>query len=479
MIDDYQRVRLLGRGTTAHVWLAEGPSGPVALKVAHQAGHLRREIAALRKINHPSIAKLVDSDDGGDWLVLEHAERGACDEWGVGQPLSVLVEFCAKLADGIAHLHAAGVVHDDIKPANVLVGADGGPRLVDLGSARDGAGQAATGGTPGYTAPERLRAAPATVATDLWGLGAVIYTLLASRPPFPGEDPATVQWAPLATLPEPPSSSRPGLPAALDELVLRLLAHRPDARPPSARGVAASLRASIGGPVRAPMVGMTRERDQLRRALVDVLGGGRSMVVLYGREGSGRRALIREGLRAARREGVRVVQAGDAASVVAELASGECCAMAVDASAVSSEPFLLDLLLGSACALILVRSDRPLRALARRGARQIRPPLLTCEEVTALVQGLGHGRRKADAVWRRSAGLPAAVHGILQPTPIATLPAPMRGVMEHLGGGAVTVSALAKRMNVGEHALLDIVEPMIDRGLVAASSDGAWLSVPR
>lgn len=479
MIDDYQRVRLLGRGTTAHVWLAEGPSGPVALKVAHQPGHLRREIAALRRISHPSIAKLVDADDGGDWLVLEHAEHGSCDEWGARQSLPVIVEFCAKLADGIAHLHAAGVVHDDIKPANVLVGADGGPRLVDLGSARDGAGQAATGGTPGYAAPERLRAAPATVATDLWGLGTVIYTLLASRPPFAGDDPAAVQWAPLATLPEPPSSSRMGVPAALDEIVLRLLAHRPDARPASARAVAAALRASINGPVRAPIVGMARERDQLRRALVDVLGGGRSMIVLYGREGSGRRALIREVLRAARREGVRVVQAGDAESAAEELATGESCAIAVDASADSSESFLLDLLLGSACALILVRSERPLRALARRGARQLRPPLLTCDEVTALVRGLGHDERKAEAVWRRSAGLPGAVHGILHAAPIATLPAPMQAVMEHLGGGAVTVSALAKRMRLGEHALLDIVEPMIDRGLVAASSDGAWLSVPR
>ena len=74
MIDDYARLRVLGRGTSAHVWLAEGPAGRVALKVAHQPGHLRHEIAVLRRVSHPAIARLLDADEGGDWLVLEHAE---------------------------------------------------------------------------------------------------------------------------------------------------------------------------------------------------------------------------------------------------------------------------------------------------------------------------------------------------------------------------------------------------------------------
>ncbi len=479
MIDDYARLRVLGRGTSAHVWLAEGPAGRVALKVAHQPGHLRHEIAVLRRVSHPAIARLLDADEGGDWLVLEHAELGQCDEWGVDQPVPVLVEFCAKLADGVAHLHAAGLVHDDLKPANVLVGVDGAPRLVDLGSAREGGNPVGTGGTPGYSAPERLRSAPATVATDLWGLGALVYTLLANRPPFVGEDPAAVQWAPLATLPEPPSSTRADVSEALDELVLRLLAHRPDARPTSARAVAAALRASGGGPAHAPIVGMTRVRDQLRRALVDVLGGGRSMIVLYGPEGCGRRALIREIMQAARREGVRIVQAGDADSIARELSTGECCAVAMDGAAASSEAALMRLLMAPACALVLVRSDRPLRSLARRGARQLQPPRLANQEVSFLVRSLGHDERRAEAVWRRTAGFPGAVQGILNPVAVSTLAAPMQAAIEHLRSGALSVSTLAQRMQLGEHALLDLVEPMIDRGLVAASADGAWLSVPR
>ena len=59
MIDDYARLRVLGRGTSAHVWLAEGPAGRVALKVAHQPGHLRHEIAVLRRVSHPAIARLL------------------------------------------------------------------------------------------------------------------------------------------------------------------------------------------------------------------------------------------------------------------------------------------------------------------------------------------------------------------------------------------------------------------------------------
>lgn len=479
MTDPYKRLSVLGRGATAHVWLAEGPDGPVALKVAHQPGALRREISLLRRITHPSIARLLDADDDGDWLALEHAPRGTCADWAPGQPLSVLVEFAARVAEGVAAMHEVGLVHGDIKPANVLVADDHTPRLVDLGSTRDGRVGGETGATPGYSAPERLRSAPATVATDIWGIGALLYTLLTRRPPFQGDDPALVGWAPLATLPEPPSSIRPRLPVALDELVLHLLAHRPEARPSSAQVVADAIRSSVFGPLRAPIVGMQRERDQLRRALVDVLGGGRSMVVLHGATGAGRKALIREVIQAARREGLRIVQAGDREAITADLAGGESCVLAMDGGAPGGESLLLQLLLTPASALILVRSDRPMLGLARRGARHLQPPPLTRDEVTLLLDGLGHDRHRAELIHRRSAGLPGAVHGILSPVAMESLTPVAQRIMQNLRSGALTVPVLARRMEIREHSLLDIVEPMIDRGLVVASVDGVWLSVPR
>ncbi len=486
MKEKYRQIRLLGRGATAHVWLAEGPDGLVALKVAHQPGSLRREVALLRRLRHPAIAMLVDADPEGDWLAMEHASRGASTEWAPGQPLSTLVEFSARLAEGVGTLHAEGVIHGDLKPGNVLVGDDNMPRLVDLGSATDGPPAGETGATAGYAAPERLRSSAPTVATDLWGLGAIIHTLLTRRPPFvsPGKgdvalDNNALVWAPLTTLPEPPSSVRPRMPAALDELVLQLMAHRPSARPTSARAVAGDLRATLGTPNRAPIVGMARERDQLRRALVETIGGGRSMIVLHGPAGSGRRALIRETVQAARREGVRIVPAGDQDAIAADLASGEPCVLALDGGAPGSEDLLLRLLVNPASALVLVRSDRPLLSLARRGARHLHPCPLTLDDITLLIENLGHDRHRAEAVLRRSSGMPGAVQGILAPVSLQTLTTVAQKVMQHLRTGALTVPVLARRMELPEHQVLDIVEPMIDRGLVAASADGVWLSVPR
>ncbi len=479
MADPYKRLRVLGRGATAHVWLAEGPEGLVALKVAHQAGHLRREIALLRQLRHPSIARLVASDDDGDWLALEHAPNGTAAEWAPGQPLTQLVEFAARLAEGLEAVHQAGYVHGDVKPGNVLVAADHTPRLVDMGSATKGRRSSETGATPGYAAPERLRSGPPTVAGDLWSLGAVLYMLLTRRPPFPGDDPATLTWAPLATLPEPPGSIRPRLPSALEDLVLQLLAHRPEARPASAGRVAEELRASMLSGMRPPLVGMGKARDLLRRTLVDLMGGGRSMVVLHGATGSGRKALIREVIAASRREGVRVILPGDGDAILKDLATEEPAVLAMDGGAVGSEELLLQLLRAPASALILVRSDRPMLALARRGARHIQPPPLSLDEVTFLIDALDLDRHRAETVHRRSGGLPGAVQGILTPILASSLTPLAQSVLQNLRSGALTVPVLARRLALGEHRLLDLVEPMIDRGLVVASADGVWLSVPR
>lgn len=479
MAIEYNRLRVLGRGATAQVWLAEGPDGPVALKVAHEPGMLRREIAALRRVQHTSIARLIDADPDGDWLAAELAPLGSCTDWAQGQSIAVLVEFAARAAEGLAAMHRGGIVHGDVKPANILVSADHHPRLVDLGSATQAGQPVGSGATPGYMAPERLRTEPATAVTDIWGLGACLYTLLTGRTPFTADDVAAMIWAPLTTLPEPPGSVRSGLPHALDDLVLQMLAHRPQARPSSAVAVAAALRAAMQDAPRAPIVGMRKERDLLRRAVVDVLHGGRSMFILYGITGSGRRALIREAVQACVREGMRMVPPGDRESILSAVNAGGPCVVAMDGDATGGEALLQQLILCEGPSLILARTDRPMLSLARRGARHLSPPRLSFDETTTLVEALGQDRSRVEGLYRRSSGLPGAVQGLLSPTTVSGLSPIARRVIEHLNRGALTVPGLAALLELREHQLLDLVEPMIDRGMVVASADGMWLSAVR
>ncbi len=479
MPTEYTRLRVLGRGATAQVWLADGPDGIVALKVAHEPGLLRREIAVLRRVRHPAIARLIAADPNGNWMAMEHAPLGQCNDWATGQSLATLVDFGTSLAEGLAALHEEGIVHGDVKPANVLVGVDHRPRLVDLGSATPAGQPVGSGATPGYMAPERLKTEPATVATDIWGLGATLYTLLTRRAPFTAEDATAMVWAPLTTLPEPLSAVRPRIPHALDELVLQMLAQRPQSRPKSALSVAQALGEALRDAPRAPIVGMYKEREILRHAVVDVLQGGRSMFVVHGTAGSGRRALIREAVQACVREGLRLVPPGDRASILAAVSVGGPCVVALDGDAEGGESLLQQLILTDTPVLVLARVERPMLSLARRGARHLTPPRLSLEEATLLLEAMGYDANRAEVLHRRSAGLPGAIQGLLAPTPLAGLSASARKVLQHLHNGAVTVPGLAALLELREHQLLDLVEPMMDRGMVVASADGMWLSAVR
>lgn len=472
MSDAYRRIRVLGRGASAHVWLAEGPDGPVALKVAHEPGALRAEIAVLRAVRHPTVARLMDADPGGDWLAVEHAERGGSAAWAHAQSISAVVGFAAQLAEGLQALHDAGLTHGDVKPGNVLVAADHTPRLVDLGSASV---DALTAATPGYAAPERLRSLPATPATDLWGLGACLYTWLTRTPPFTGEDAPALTWAPLMTLPAPPSTIRPRMPHALEDLTLQLLAHRPDARPASAAAVARALRATLDTGVRTPIVGMNAPREALRRAVVDLLGGAGATFVVFGRPGSGRRALIREAVQAGRREGLRASAPADAAGLRACLAGAEAQVIAVDARMPGLVDALAEALRRPPPALVLVRARGPIPELARRGARLLSPPPLARTDVVALLRAADADPRHAIDLHRRTAGLAGAIHGAIHP-PDAPPPA-AAPIARALADGALPLPALAQALALSEHRTLDLVEPLIDLGVLAASDDGLEIAL--
>ncbi len=209
--------RPIGTGGMGHVWLAHHPEGvPVAVKLLLEefAGDerlldlFRFEVRSVASLDHPAIVRVYDygvvSDDaaaasggrigaGVPWLAMEYASGGSFAERHPGvRSWDELAGIVLHLLDGLAHSHARGLVHRDLKPHNVLVRADGTPTLTDFGIAhalRTESPTSAAAGTPGYMAPEQVlgRVQDMGPWTDLYSLGTLVYALLAGRPPFIGE----------------------------------------------------------------------------------------------------------------------------------------------------------------------------------------------------------------------------------------------------------------------------------------------------
>jgi serine/threonine protein kinase len=181
---------------------------------ATTARWLGREQAALGRLDHPALVRLraTGTDDDRPYLVLDLIEgRSLADVLHDG-PLTVgrTAELGALLAAGLAHAHAAGVTHRDVKPANILVDGAGRPHLADFGIARLSAVTTATAagfviGTAAYLAPEQVRAEPVGPPADVYALGLVLIECLTGERCFPG----SFQEAAMAHLAHPPE-----LPAA-------------------------------------------------------------------------------------------------------------------------------------------------------------------------------------------------------------------------------------------------------------------------
>lgn len=197
----YALQRVVGQGAGGAVWLAhdEVLGRPVAVKrtgpgIADGAARIEREARLAARLGHPHVVAVYDlaMDGDGAWLVMEYVD---------GPPLSTVVReggplspdeaarLVAPVADALAHAHALGIVHRDVKPSNILVPGDGGTKLSDFGIAR-GSGDAtltATGlvtGSPAYLSPEVATGRPATPASDVWAVGATLVHLVSGRPPY-------------------------------------------------------------------------------------------------------------------------------------------------------------------------------------------------------------------------------------------------------------------------------------------------------
>lgn len=485
----YKPRELLGRGPQAEVWLADGLRGEAALKVAsteHGQAMLAHEAAILDGLGHPSLVRLWARDPGGRWMAVEYIEGGPVDAWAHGRSPRELAGLLARVADGLAYLHAHGVVHGDLKPSNVLVDPDGRPRLIDLGLAwtgdREDTPPEGFRGTLGYAAPELLKGGAPSPSTDIYALGALAYQLVTGRLPFDAPDPAAQAVLPLQTLPCPPSAWVPHLPQQLGELILRMLSRSSEARPDDAGLVATALRTCGEGTPGPIVLGMHRERAVLRQAVVQAAEGESVLVVVHGKPGSGRSTLIREATEAARREDMQLLRhqptatGAEVVDAIVEAARRRPSVVLLDAEAGEGARLAARLYARKVPGLVLLRSERPATPLLALGARHLSPAPLTVPEVAILLEHLGSTDADAADLHSLSGGRPGALRAIVARRDLpGDITGREREVLLATARGPVPVSALAQELSMGEHDLLDLVEPLLVRGLLGETADGVAL----
>ncbi|HSK78680.1 MAG TPA: serine/threonine-protein kinase [Thermoanaerobaculia bacterium] len=203
-----------------------------------------REAGLQAQLRHPNVARVLDYfEDGGQWfLVVDYLDRGSLAEVlsreGAKVPRPQAIAWARQALAGLGHAHGKGIVHRDVKPANLLLNESGEVAVADFGIARadTGPGLTTTGvavGTPQYMSPEQiLHPDGIDRRTDVYSLGVVLYEMLAGRKPFDSGSQFSILQAHVSEPPPPLRSLDPGIPPALEAVVMRALAKKPEERYP-------------------------------------------------------------------------------------------------------------------------------------------------------------------------------------------------------------------------------------------------------
>ena len=266
----YRLLRETGRGAMSIVWEAvDTRSGqPVAIKTlvvpatlgsverAAWAGRMEREARVVARLSHPNIVTTyeVGRENGQPYLVMEFLTGQTLRQRLRSGPLppDEAARVLDQAAAALDAVHAAGVIHRDIKPASFMLSSNGTVKLADFGLARQEDDALVTQadmmvGSPSYMAPEQINGEPVGLAGDVWALGIILYEMLAGRAPF-GGDRISAVLEQITTADPPPL---PGLSPPVQAVLRRVLAKDPTRRYPSAGALAAAFRAALN-PAAAP-----------------------------------------------------------------------------------------------------------------------------------------------------------------------------------------------------------------------------------
>jgi serine/threonine-protein kinase len=302
----YQMLEVLGKGAMGEVRKAYDPhlGRHVALKILRDASpelaqRLAHEARAQARVEHPNVCKVygVGELDGQPFIALQLVDGKTLRDTGPSMTRDALVRVVRDVAEALHAAHRQGLIHRDVKPANVLVEkTEAGtyhPYVTDFGLAREIAAPGATAlgvavGTPLYMAPEQARGSTAKLdrRTDVYGLGATLYELLAGRPPFPGDHSIDVL---VKVLYEDPASLRtidPTIPADLETIVEKAMHKNPAHRYDSARALAEDLQRYLDGdPIQARPQGLAYriiKRARKHRGVVIASAAAVVASVLFG-----------------------------------------------------------------------------------------------------------------------------------------------------------------------------------------------------
>lgn len=255
----YEIVSTIGVGATSRVDKAHDTliDRTVALKTfGHGFGSEElqklfvREAQILGRLSHPNIVSIYDlgtNEDGSAYLVMEYVPGKTLESVIATQgalPLSRVGVWAGDLANALSRAHRAGIIHGDVKPANIFVTDEGHIKLGDFGIARFATQVSGTGklvGTPAYLSPEQIKGEAQDNRSDIFSLGIILYQLATGVRPFDGSSVTAVCAQIVAAQPPPPSQHNPELPKEFDRIVMRCLAKDPTARYSSGESLAASL----------------------------------------------------------------------------------------------------------------------------------------------------------------------------------------------------------------------------------------------